>query len=500
MAKNINSVSKNNVNTNKEKVMDRFPKTYTHWLGRDNSEQRSFYRSYPKGMEMNPQDHLAVGSGAYERYTKVTEFIKPFIELHSLLEDNLIYRSDYVFTRDRMLKAKKITLDTLLVMIDKFRCVDGQWIENMAYTKFEDCDVDYLNWLLTKNYEVSGMIAEWKVSTPEGRYKFSDEVYAGREVGWMYRTQGSLTKHKEKRDSFSESSESGLFGKTENTVDEGQNLWYVGAEFIKGEYVPDYDPSPWTVTGMDVEDEHDLAFKAKNLLPIELPGGLDDWKPAPWQAYSFINKMKSVGGIEIIKSKNLNGEYIIGGKKVLVVNGMYYLGGRKHYLKTGYYIKTHINTMSFKNPKTGNTITYSKKKTIQLPSEWMVSKEKDGSTVFIKRHVYDHMMVTHVALQNIYYSLNAKGDLMLKDGIWEDVERLRTELPKYEDTLDREGNETFLSAYGNYLTQMMDTIQDRIAEIAEEVEEFEMEKNEEPKIDVYDLVLYVLKELMEETK
>jgi hypothetical protein len=47
---------------------------------------------------------------------------------------------------------------------------------------------------------------------------------------------------------------------------------------------------------------------------------------------------------------------------------------------------------------------------------------------------------------------------------------------------------------------MMDTIQDRIAEIAEEVEEFEMEKNEEPKIDVYDLVLYVLKELMEETK
>ena len=115
---------------------------------------KGWVRRYPVAMELSEKDHLAVGSGLWDRYQA---------------------RDD-----------------------ESVRRVGVQWVEELEGVSFADVDVDYLDFLLGRGGRVADQIAGWK-RTPEGREVFSDRIWPTRETGWMYRTWGSLQFHRGKR-------------------------------------------------------------------------------------------------------------------------------------------------------------------------------------------------------------------------------------------------------------------------------------------------------------
>lgn len=251
---------------------------------------KGWVRRYPVGMDLGEKDHLAVGSGLWDR-------------AQAAEDDNAVRR------------------------------VAGQWVEDLEGVSFADVDVDYLDFVVGRGGMVAGLIAAWK-KTPEGREAFSDRVWTTREVGWMYRTWGSLQAHKNKRASESGSgdrfipggSESGFIPGVDDTPDDG---WYSGARWLQaGRPAPDFDPSPWTVTGMVARSRGDLKFKGANLLPVEGRGGPElDWEPAPWQAHAFLAYMRATGRKGWLTVRKSGRDVEFGALPVAEVPAVYDAGG-----------------------------------------------------------------------------------------------------------------------------------------------------------------------------
>jgi hypothetical protein len=278
-------------------------------------------RTYPASMDLSGQDHLAVGSGAWRRSREWEEY-------HAGANGD-------GFTRD----------------------AQGRWVEDLSGVRFDDVDADYLSYILSleaprgRTAVVQKWVAAW-ARTPEGRYAMGDDVYAGRETGWMYKTLGSLACHRAKRDSDDTLSESGFCPVFDETPDDGR---------LAGRTWGSADP---------------------------------DWKPKPHEAYAILAD---------VKERAARAQ----GKVVWDADGGRYPAPHARY-------ETH-KAGTFKRVAAVVVRADRGDKAFELPGKWL-PEWKDGELGFIDRHAWDAVLWAAGELRELYTRVVENGELCVPDG------------------------------------------------------------------------------------
>lgn len=213
---------------------------------------KPYLRYYPEWMDItSPVDHIAVASGAFERY-----------------QENPERFSKKIAPWDKRRPEQQVPV----------------WTENMHGVKFEDTDIDYLNFqwtykstpkiikdLLTKYFQTEGK------ERIDGKSIFSHEMLKSGEPGWMYTNQATFIAYKDRKDSTSEESENVL-------PDPISDTYYQGATFLRvndDKVYIDQDSSPWTTVLRLVESKSELRKEGNDLFVLPERNAVDelDWTP-----------------------------------------------------------------------------------------------------------------------------------------------------------------------------------------------------------------------------
>lgn len=283
----------------------------------------------------------------------------------------------------------------------------GRWVEQLGGVPYASVEYGYLAYVAGLGHAESGNIRVYLGSAAGAKHK-EDARYRRRTAQYAANAaerEGEIGAG----DGFVlGDSKSGFSAYHDDTPDDG---FYTGARWLQKKTTPDFDPSPWTVTGMAVRSRGDLKFKGSNLLPIEGRGDSDrDWEPAPWQAYGFLKAMKASGNTGWLTVRK-SGPGVRAAVEVTVERTTKVQTGVARTIT----VDVTPSNVGEASVRVGHTLApvYKSKSvdgTVELPGQWGYrGQDADGKPLFYNRHHWDAVLAGATALRSLYHALTERG-------------------------------------------------------------------------------------------